>query len=106
MKTNIYILLIFLLSISFCNAQGHTEFVEKEFNQISTVSEENREMVTLDDNMLNVEIENEVLLIDGYKLKEDIARRRASDIRIYLNRIRNVRNIKLLFPKINMAKTA
>jgi hypothetical protein len=101
MKTNYYILLILLLSFSFANAQS-TEVSVEAVNTI-TVSEIN------DDVTVSVEststINKNVIIIDAAKVKERIARS-SSDIRIFLNRERKVENIKLLFPKINKARTA
>ncbi len=105
MKTNYYILFILLLSFSFANAQSDARNTEKESNTVVSVSKNNKVVVfSLDIKSIN-ETEKEELLIDSAKLKETIARGN-SDIRLYLNRLRNADNIKLLFPKINKAKTA
>ncbi|MFL1013383.1 hypothetical protein [Flavisericum labens] len=91
MKTNFYILIVSLLTVSLGNAQstGKVENIEV----VKTVTVENN------DNITN---EKDILLIDATELKESIARS-SSDIRIYLNRKRKVGNISLVFPKINKA---
>ncbi|CAH8281553.1 hypothetical protein EV196_104195 [Mariniflexile fucanivorans] len=89
MKTNFYILLIFLLAFTFGNAQSTTETVKVEINNTVSVSEDNKE----------VTVENKIILIEASEVKESIAR--SSDIRLYFNRLRNVDNLNLLFPKIN-----
>ncbi|MEN3324836.1 hypothetical protein VP395_13945 [Mariniflexile soesokkakense] len=86
MKTNFYILIIFLLAFSFGNAQSTTETVNDEITNTVSVST----------------VENEVILIDASEVKESIARSN-SDIKLYFNRLRNVDNLNLLFPKINKA---
>ena len=91
MKTNFYILIVFLLTVSLGNAQS-TDKVEN-IEVVKTVTVENN------DNITN---EKDILLIDATELKESIARS-SSDIRIYLNRKRKVGNISLVFPKINKA---
>tara|TARA_R110002096_G_scaffold106741_4_gene234471 strand:- start:3439 stop:3756 length:318 start_codon:yes stop_codon:yes gene_type:complete len=105
MKTNFYIVLTLLLTISVGNAQSETIGTEAKTNNVISVSEMNDE-VSVD--TLGVENKNEaVLLINASELKETIARTN-SDIRIYLNRVneKKVDNIKLLFPQINKVKKA
>ncbi|WNH12880.1 hypothetical protein [Thalassobellus suaedae] len=102
MKTNFYILLILLLSFSFANAQSTSEVVKVETNDTVTVSNNDSQLIVTVENSTVEVSENEVLLIDASQLKRSIARS-SSDIRIYLNRVRNVDNIKLVFPKINKA---
>ena len=102
MKTNYYILFILLLSFSFANAQSTETIVTEE--STTSVSEDNNEVIVLDSLSTKV-IENNDLILDTDKVKENIARS-SSDIRIYLNRLRNVDNIKLVFPKMNKDKTA
>ncbi|WNH07589.1 hypothetical protein [Thalassobellus suaedae] len=102
MKTNFYILLILLLSFSFANAQSTSEVVKVETNDTVTVSNNDSQVIVTVENSTVEVSENEVLLIDASQLKRSIARS-SSDIRIYLNRVRNVDNIKLVFPKINKA---
>ena len=94
MKTNTYILLTLLLSFSLGVAQSDTN--EVEANKVIAVSVNGGEATVAKD---NTEKENDTLLIDAKELRESIAR--TSDIRLYLNRVRNVENIRLLFPKIN-----
>ncbi|GAA3618746.1 hypothetical protein [Flavivirga jejuensis] len=100
MKANIYILLILLLSFSFGNAQSTTEITKKAPNKVILVSVNNETVTATTNNLVETVKENDVLLIDATELKESIARS-TSDIRLYFNRIRNVENIKLLFPKMN-----
>ena len=87
MKTNFYLLLIFLLAFTFGNAQSTTETVKVEINNTVSVSE-------------TATNTTEEMLIDASEIKESIARS-TSDIKIYFNRLRNVDNLNLLFPKIN-----
>lgn len=95
MKTNFYILIIFLLAFSFGNAQSVTETVKVEVTNTVSVSEEVKE----------VTVENEVILINASEVKEAIARSN-SDIKLYFNRLRNVDNLNLLFPTKNKANKA
>ncbi|TGV02986.1 hypothetical protein [Flavivirga rizhaonensis] len=97
MKTNTYILLILLLSFSFGIAQSDTNKIEE--NKVISVSVNGEEVTTVKDNAVKTVKENDTVLIDAKELRESIAR--TSDIRRYLNRVRNVENIKFLFPKIN-----
>ena len=82
-----------MLTFSIGNAQS-TELnrAVKSSKTISVVGE--------NDNQIK-----ESLLIDASKLKTTISRS-SSDIRIYLNRKRNVGNISLVFPTINKAVKA
>ena len=100
MKTNFYILLILLLSFSFANAQETTSAVVEEL----TIIENNVENS-------DSEISNEVLNSENTetivnKNKEEsnetneVIVKSSSDIRIYLNKERNVQNINLIFPKV------
>lgn len=98
MKTNVYILLIFLLAFSFGNAQSTTKVVKVETNNTVSVSENDKE-VTVENTVSTVNV-NEAILIDASEVKESIARS-SSDIRLYFNRLRNIDNLNLLFPKIN-----
>ena len=98
MKANIYILLIFLLAFSFGNAQSITEVVKVETNSIISVSENDKQVIV--ENTVNTVNENDVILIDASEIKESIARS-SSDIKLYFNRLRNIDNLNLLFPKIN-----
>lgn len=103
MKTNFYILLIFLLAFTFGNAQSTTDVVNNEINNTVSVSEDdNKVTVETTTNTVN---ENEAILIDATEVKESIARSN-SDIKIYFNRLRNVDNLNLLFPKMNKAVKA
>ena len=104
MKTNYYILFILLLSFSFANAQSTETVVKEESTTSVSVSVDNNEVIVLDTLSTKV-IENNDLILDADKVKESIAKS-SSDIRIYLNRLRNVDNIKLVFPKMNKDKRA
>ena len=90
MKTRFYILLILLLSFSVANAQKNSTEVkavtvnELHVNPVSNLSVSN----DINTELITVKESNEVIA------------RSSSDIRIYLNKVRNVQNIKLLFPKI------
>lgn len=95
MKTNFYILIIFLLAFSFGNAQSATEIVKVEIINTVSVSEDVKE----------VTVENEIILINASEVKEAIARSN-SDIKLYFNRLRNVDNLNLLFPTKNKANKA
>ncbi|NJX15747.1 hypothetical protein [Tamlana crocina] len=92
MKTNLYILIVFLLTVTLGNAQ--------DAEKVATV--ETAKTVTVE---ANETVNNDTLLIDAAELKETVARS-SSDIRIYLNRQRKVGNITLVFPKINKAVKA
>ncbi|WP_370478128.1 hypothetical protein [Tamlana flava] len=100
MKTNFYILLAFLLTVSFASAQTIEKAVTSETT--NTISVNNTEKV-------NVEVapvkESDSLLVSPAEMKEEIARAN-SDIRIYLNLKRKEGNIDLLFPKMNKAVKA
>ncbi|NJX15745.1 hypothetical protein [Tamlana crocina] len=92
MKTNLYILIVFLLTVTLGNAQ--------DAEKVATV--ETAKTVTVE---ANETVNNDTLLIDAAELKETVARS-SSDIRIYLNKERKVSNITLVFPKINKAVKA
>ena len=86
MKSKFYIFFILLLSFTVAQAQS-----EDKVNE--TLSQE-----------VVVETNNDVEVINTLELKKAISK--TSDIRNFLNRERNVENIKLVFPKINRRKTA
>ncbi|MGE5944932.1 MAG: hypothetical protein ACM31G_11400 [Flavobacteriales bacterium] len=91
MKTN-YILLILLLSFSFASAQ---ENVEAKKIETTVIVSQNNEDVTI-----NATASKTVSTVnEDVTTEATIAR--TSDIKIYLNRLRNVENIDLLFPKLN-----
>lgn len=103
MKTN-YIFLALLLSFSFASAQSNVVNLEAQINQTVSVSEvHDNDVITVEMNNTKEDV-NETLLIDTDNVKEYIARS-SSDIRLYLNRMRNVDNINLLFPQINKSKS-
>lgn len=93
MKT-IYILVIFLVSFSYSNAQDNSGAKKIESNVIVS---ENIEDISLTANSSDSE-----LTVKEVKTTESSLVRTNSDIRIYLNRVRNVENIDLLFPKLNI----
>lgn len=103
MKTNIYILLILLLSFSFANAQD-SNVVEVETENTITVSDNNEDII-ITVKGYNNEVNKNEAKADAVEVKENVAKTN-SDIRVYLNRVRKVENIKWLFPKINKAKVA
>lgn len=103
MKTNFYILLILLLTVSFGNAQSTSEVVEIESNKVISISSQDEIATVIAE--VNIIKENDSLLIDVTELKETIARS-SSDIRVYLNRKRKVSNINLVFKGINKAAKA
>jgi len=91
MKT-IYILLILLLTFSFASAQENVE--AKKIDSTVMVSQNNEEVT------LNVTTNETVSTIkEDVTIEATIAR--TSDIKIYLNQLRNAENIDLLFPKLN-----
>ena len=95
MKTNFYIILFFLLSFSYANAQEKAATIK-----VVTVNElhvNNTVSLTTQDSIALVAIKN-----TGANGKT-IARS-FSDFRILLNRDRNLENINLLFPKIYKEK--
>lgn len=94
MKTNYYLVLVLLLSFSLASAQDNA--VEKTLESSVVVSEIPQE--TLIDSV-------EVEASETNAIENDLARTN-SDIKIYLNRLRNEGTINLLFPKINKVKTA
>ncbi|MFD0991207.1 hypothetical protein ACFQ1R_13960 [Mariniflexile jejuense] len=102
MKTNFYILIIFLLAFSFGNAQSTTETVKVEITNTVSVSNDDKQVTVETTTTTN---ENEVMLINASEVKESIARSN-SDIKLYFNRLRNVDNLNLMFPKINKAVKA
>ncbi|AJR05001.1 hypothetical protein [Siansivirga zeaxanthinifaciens] len=107
MKTTFYILLILLLTCSLGNAQSITKVeVNNKLDVVENVSNDVKETkVQSQVNLSTEESNNEIQLIDAVQLKETVARG-TSDIRLYFNRLRNVDNLNVLFPKINKAKKA
>ena len=82
-----------MLTFSIGNAQSAELNRALESSKTISVTDEDNNQV------------KESLLIDASKLKTTISRS-SSDIRIYLNRKRNVGNISLVFPAINKAVKA
>ncbi len=105
MKANIYIVLILICSFSFSNAQSNTKEVEVE--NVKDFSIIGGTIITMDDLFVT---DAETKTLDKETLKEDKnatnVARNVSDIRIYLNRVRKVHHLKLLFPKIDAAQMA
>ncbi|KJD34652.1 hypothetical protein PK35_02445 [Tamlana nanhaiensis] len=99
MKTNLYIFLVLLLSVSFASAQNTSEVTTIETVTVVSVENDNDTIAT------EVNTEKETLLIDAAELKQTIARG-ASDIRKYLTRERKAGNITVVFPKSNKAVKA
>lgn len=102
MKTNIYILIVFLLSVSFAGAQNTNETTNVKLSVTSVVSQDDTSVEKTSVTNAN---ENEVLFIEASEVKESIAKS-TSDIRKYFNKTRNVDNLSLLFPKMNKAEKA
>ena len=107
MKTNYYILLILLLSFSLGNAQSDEAILVSSINDTISVSETNNNDTVVVETISTVETKKQdlIIIIDTDKVNESLARS-SSDIRIYLNRLKNVDNLNLLFPKMNKAKRA
>ncbi|WP_111309525.1 hypothetical protein [Confluentibacter sediminis] len=93
MKTNYYILLILLLSFSFAHAQSS---VEGKKIEAAVIVSHNDEATSL-----TINASETVSTVKKGETTEATLVRTESDIRIYLNRLRSVENIDLLFPKIN-----
>ncbi|WP_308991250.1 hypothetical protein QLS71_001765 [Mariniflexile litorale] len=98
MKINFCILLTFLLAFAFGNTQSTTEDVKVKTNNTVSVSKNNKQ-VDVKNTVSSVD-ENVAILIDASQVKESIVRSN-SDIRLYLNFLRNVDNLNVLFPKMN-----
>ncbi|MBJ6369740.1 hypothetical protein [Snuella sedimenti] len=103
MRTNYFILIVLLFSFSFVNAQTNT--VDADADKLVVVSKEVKEKAQVSDSSNLSEKIEDSLIIDINAAKEEIAKS-TSDIRTYFNRLRNVDNIKLIFPKINKARKA
>jgi hypothetical protein len=100
MKSNFYILLILLLSFSFANAQETTSTVVEELTNIennveNSDSEFSNEILNSENTETTVN-KNE----EESNNTNDVIVKSSSDIRIYLNKERNVENIDLIFPKV------
>lgn len=97
MKTNFYILLILLLSFSVANAQEKTTAVK-----VVTVNELNVNTIVLKTTPVVSKTQESVSseVKENSESTTNVIAKAASDIRIYLNRERNLENINLLFPKI------
>jgi division protein CdvB (Snf7/Vps24/ESCRT-III family) len=98
MKT-IYTLLILLLSFIVANAQEQTSELKvvtvNELN-VNTISSE----ITIEFSNNIQEAQTNVIENKESNTTNEVIARSSSDIKIYLNRVRNVQNINLLFPKI------
>ena len=93
MKTRFYILLILLLSFSLAHAQKNSTEIK-----VVTVNELNVNPVSKFS--FSNEIHTELFTVKELNASNEVIARSSSDIRIYLNKERNIENIKLLFPKI------
>lgn len=97
MKTNFYIFLFFLLTFSYANAQEKSTSIKvvsvNELHVNNTVS-----LTTQDSIEFNAK--------ENTDSNNKIIARAASDIRILLNKDRNLENINLLFPKIYKEEVA
>ena len=106
MKTNFYIFLILLLSFSFANAQETTSTVVEEL----TIIENNVENSDSEISNKVLDSQNTETTVNDKKEASDegneIIVRSSSDIRIYLNKVRNVQNINLMFPKVYKKQVA
>jgi len=103
MKTNYYILIILLLSFSYVNAQSNVESKKVESTVMISDNNDNVTSSLENDTTVNTvkeEGKTETIIIEG------AVARSSSDIKIYLNRLRNVENIGLLFPEINKVRRA
>ena len=104
MKT-IYTLLILLLSFTVANAQEQTNEVKvvtvNELN-VNTISSE----ITIEFSNNIQEAQTTVIENKESNTTNEVIARSSSDIKLYLNRVRNVQNINLLFPKIYKEKVA
>lgn len=99
MKT-IYTLLILLLTFSVANAQSQNREVK-----VVTVNELNVNTIS---SKITIEFSNNIQKTETTVIENtnEVIARTNSDIRLYLNRVRNVQNINLLFPKIYKEKVA
>ncbi|WP_142783275.1 hypothetical protein [Changchengzhania lutea] len=105
MKANLNILLILLLTVSLGNAQSINEDVLiNSLDSISNTQIEKYTSVLQDSLTIKHPVKKNDILIDAAEAKANIARS-SSDIRVYLNRLRKVGNISLLFPKLNRRQT-
>lgn len=97
MKTNFYIFLIVLLSFSVANAQEKTTAVK-----VVTVNELTVNTIVLKTTPVLSTAQGSVSAEakENSESTNEVVAKAASDIRIYLNRERNLENIDLLFPKI------
>lgn len=95
MKTNFYIIIFFLLSFSYANAQEKAALKAVSVNELHV----NMVSLTVQDSIESVKNENS-------ESNDKVIARGASDIRILLNRDRNLENINLLFPKIYKEEVA
>ena len=104
MKTNFYIFLILILSFSFANAQESTLNVVEELSIIeNNVENSDLELSKEVSNSQNTET-----TVNNKKEEStnEVIVKSSSDIRIYFNKVRNVENINLLFPKVYKKQVA
>lgn len=88
MKINALLIIALILTFSIGNAQS---------TEPNSLVDSSKNISVTSDDAIKLK---ETLLIDASKLKTTISRS-SSDIRIYINRKRNVGNISFVFPKIN-----
>jgi hypothetical protein len=106
MKTNFYIFLILIFSFSFANAQETTSIVVEELTIIeNNVENSDSEISHKVLNSQNTETTVNINKEESNKTNEVIVKS-SSDIRIYLNKVRNVQNINLMFPKVYKKQVA
>ena len=106
MKTNFYIFLILIFSLSFANAQETTSIVVEELTIIeNNVENSDSEISNKVLNSQNTETTINVNKEESNETNEVIVKS-SSDIRIYLNKVRNVQNINLMFPKVYKKQVA
>jgi hypothetical protein len=106
MKTNFYIFLILIFSFSFANAQETTSNVVEELTIIeNNVENSDSEISHKVLNSQNTETTVNINKEESNKTNEVIVKS-SSDIRIYLNKVRNVQNINLMFPKVYKKQVA
>jgi len=106
MKTNFYIFLVLIFSFSFANAQETTSIVVEELTIIeNNVENSDSEISNKVLNSQNTETTINVNKEESNETNEVIVKS-SSDIRIYLNKVRNVQNINLMFPKVYKKQVA
>ena len=90
-----------MLSFSFSNAQ--VEAIKVKTENTIAVSDSNGDLSAIINSVTNP-VKKEVTVLSTNVTTTLV--RSNSDIRVYLNRLRKVDNIRWLFPKINKARVA